>query len=136
MADDSIARVVVGGKTQGFTGYMPGIVEECKIAMDKGQPVFLIGGFGGAARVLVDIIEKKKKASDLRDMALVVEDYKELFEWCGNNQIHIDYESFDNVTIQHLNNGLSNEDNKKLFYSVDIIEIVSLILKGLNNINI
>ena len=38
------------------------------------------------------------------------------------------------IKISDLNNGLSEEENKTLFHSVDIMEIVSLVLKGLKNI--
>jgi hypothetical protein len=34
--------------------------------------------------------------------------------------------------IRCLNNGLSDEDNYKLLQSTDVIEIVGLIIKGLN----
>ena len=44
------------------------------------------------------------------------------------------YAKLGNVKISDLNNSLSYEDNKTLFHSVDIMEIVSLVLKGLKNI--
>ncbi len=133
MADDAVARIIVGGKTQNFKGYMAGIAEECQIALKKRQPVFIIGGFGGVAHFLVDIFEKKADSALLRDTALTIDSYKEIYQWCEYNNHHIDYEYFDKVTLDDLNNGLSKEDNWKLSHSVDIIEIVSLILKGLSN---
>ena len=33
-----------------------------------------------------------------------------------------------------LDNGLSEEENRRLFHSVNIMEIVSLILKGISNV--
>lgn len=133
MTNDSDARIIVGGKTQDFKGYMAGVVEECKIALEKKQPVFVIGGFGGAAHLLAGIINKKVDFSLLRDKALEIGNYKDLYQWCEDHEHHIDYEFFNRIVLDDLNNGLSNDDNRILFKSVNIIEIVSLILKGLNN---
>lgn len=43
------ARLVVGGRRSGFQGRMPGVVEETLLAVRAGQPVYVAGGFGGAA---------------------------------------------------------------------------------------
>ena len=53
MADNTNARIVVGGKRSGFEGKMPGIVEEVLLSLTRQQPVYLSGGFGG---VTLDII--------------------------------------------------------------------------------
>ena len=132
MTEDCVARIIVGGNIQDFKGYMAGVAEECKIALENKQPIFLIGGLGGAAHVLAEIIEKKADSSLLRNKALSIDNYKELYQWCEENERHIDYEFFDGVSFADLNNGLTDDENKILFHSVDIIEIVSLILKGLN----
>jgi hypothetical protein len=52
LADCTNARVLIGGKLQGFQGGMPGIVEEAALAVAAEQPVYLAGGFGGATGVL------------------------------------------------------------------------------------
>ena len=44
------ARVVLGGRVDGYKGTMPGIAEECLMSLKSGQPAFLLGGFGGCAR--------------------------------------------------------------------------------------
>jgi SLOG cluster2 len=49
MAQHTEARIVVGGQLRGFKGLMPGVIEEVLYATDARQPVFLAGGFGGAA---------------------------------------------------------------------------------------
>lgn len=133
MVETSVARIIVGGKTKGFTGYMAGIVEECKIALEGKQPVFIVGAFGGAAHILSEVFEKNADSKSLLNMANEYDNYKELYVWCEKNDRHINYEFFDGITIADLNNGLTEEENAVLFHSVDIIEIVSLILKGLNN---
>lgn len=51
-----VARVALGGKVQGFTGFMPGILEEALTILEKSGPLYLLGGFGGAAEVLAQAI--------------------------------------------------------------------------------
>lgn len=104
------------------------------IAIENNQPVYLIGGFGGVAHLLADIIEKKTTFATMRDVAMSDDNYKELYKWCVEHGMPIKYAKFGNVKISDLNNGLSYEDNKTLFHSVDIMEIVSLVLKGLKEI--
>jgi len=44
------AQVVMGGRVSGFSGYLPGLLEEVDLAVRGGTPVFIIGAFGGAAQ--------------------------------------------------------------------------------------
>jgi hypothetical protein len=46
------ARIVLGGKLRGFSGFAPGIFEEAVVAMERRVPLYILGGFGGAAAVL------------------------------------------------------------------------------------
>lgn len=131
---NSAARVIAGGRLHGFAGFMAGVVEEFKIAISQHQPIFLVGGFGGASHLICNIIEGKSGYDTLKDNAFVNYEYRNFFNWCEENGNHIEYESFDGLKIEDLHNNLSYEENITLFHSVDIIEIVSLILKGLNQI--
>lgn len=128
------ARIVVGGRTSGFKGCMAGVAEEFMIATENRQPVYLIGGFGGVAHLLTGIIEKKTTFAAMRDVAMSDNNYKELYKWCVEHEVPIKYAELGNIKISDLNNGLSDEENKTLFHSVDIMEIVSLVLKGLKKI--
>lgn len=47
-----IARVVLGGKTQDYRGFLPGIFEEALLTLEYHCPLYVLGGFGGAAEVL------------------------------------------------------------------------------------
>lgn len=132
--EESDARIITGGKMQGFLGFMPGIAEEFMIAYNKKKPIFLIGGFGGCAHVLANIIECKSDSNALLDVAFRDESYKEFIEWAAENDTQVDYAFFDRIKIDELNNGLDLSENRILFHSVDIVEIVALVLKGLNKI--
>ncbi|AVP99863.1 hypothetical protein C7S18_22980 [Ahniella affigens] len=47
MANDSIARVAIGGRSQGYQGVVPGVLEEVFWMQVFGKPVLAFTGFGG-----------------------------------------------------------------------------------------
>jgi len=47
-----VARVMLGGKVQGFQGFLPGLFEEALVTLESQRPLYVLGGFGGAAEVL------------------------------------------------------------------------------------
>ena len=130
------ARVLVGGKIKAFSGCMAGVVEEFITAKSANHPVYLIGGFGGATKLLTEIIEKKNdlKAEELQKIAFEDDKYKELYEYFEAKGQFIDYSMIDSMSVEDFRyNGLTDEENLRLFHSVNIMEIVSLVLKGLSN---
>ena len=56
MSDETDARILLGGRVEGYKGRMPGIAEEAIVSMEKRQPLFLIGGFGGCARDVAEML--------------------------------------------------------------------------------
>lgn len=131
--NDANARILAGGKTAGFSGCMPGIMEELLIALNHKHPVYLIGGYGGAAGMITRIIEKMNGVltnAFLEDV-MVVPNYKTLLDYYKEKGMAIDYTILDGIKIEDFDNGLSVEQNLQLFHSVDIEEIVSLVLLGL-----
>lgn len=50
------ARVVVGGKVAGFAGSMPGVAEEAAATLRGGKPLYVAGGFGGAAALVGSLV--------------------------------------------------------------------------------
>ena len=128
------ARIILGGRLTGFKGKYTGIIEEFLIASQKNHPIYLIGGFGGAAKAIVDIREGKD--IDLLKLAEGTPSYADFLTYYNdNNSDKIDYSSIKEHLITYtFNNGLTLEENKTLFHTTNILEIVSLILKGLNNV--
>lgn len=47
MATQIDARVLIGGRRSDYQGFVPGLVEEASLAIETGQPLYLVGGFGG-----------------------------------------------------------------------------------------
>ena len=50
VAEGSVARFAIGGAREGHGGRMPGIIEELMLALATNSPIYVAGGFGGAAR--------------------------------------------------------------------------------------
>jgi SLOG cluster2 len=50
------ARVLVGGKLDKFRGTSPGIIEEAQFALQAEQPLYVAGGFGGAAAAVASVL--------------------------------------------------------------------------------
>ena len=49
---DPGCRICLGGKTSGYEGKEPGVIEEARLALKLDKPLYLLGGFGGATRRL------------------------------------------------------------------------------------
>ena len=134
MSQVSIARVLVGGKLHGYSGKMPGIMEEFLRAVKRKQPIYLIGGFGGMAQRIASGIMRKEMYNIDFFNSLVYQN--PLFEMkCLNRDDILDeLNVFRNLSYDILHNGLSVESNQRLFLSTDIVEIVSLLLSGMKAI--
>ena len=73
-SSETDARVVIGGKvgastsvqpdggraTKWYAGRIPGVVEEAWFSLQIGRPLYLCGAFGGAAGLVIDLLEGKQ----------------------------------------------------------------------------
>lgn len=112
MTEISDARIVLGGRVEGFKGRMPGVGEEALIALGMGRPLYVLGGFGGCARDIVDRLGFAGQQADARQ------------PWPGEDE-------FGHFNIESLRNGLSAEENTILARTVHIDQAITLILRGL-----
>jgi len=46
------ARILLGGKVAAYSGFLPGLFEEALATLQHKKPLFILGGFGGAAQIL------------------------------------------------------------------------------------
>ncbi len=59
------ARIIIGGTPKprlenggpGYGGWCPGVVEEAWRTLEAGHPLYVVGGFGGAAALVADLLE-------------------------------------------------------------------------------
>ena len=115
MRNDIQARVVLGGRVEGYKGTMPGIAEETCLSLEAGQPVFVLGGFGGCARDIAETVGLAERWAGSRG------------DWAGR-------ECFRKYSPDDLRNGLSREENIVLARTPHIQEAVTLVSRGLRRI--
>lgn len=116
MCQETDARVVLGGKVDGYKGRMPGIAEEVLLSLELRRPVFLIGGFGGCAK---DITE----TMGLADV------------WAGSRSAWPGRDLLEGFAAVDLRNGLSPEENMTLARSQYLNQIVALMMRGLSRLH-
>lgn len=138
------ARIFIGGRTKGFKGKCPGILEEFLIALEYNHPIYLVGAFGGITKEIVDGLNGRRPISFSNGYYFDNDDYMKMFANFNakHPQEKIDYPLYletlqqfgmDNIATL---NGLSKIDNLRLTTTPHIGEIVYLILKGLTKVSI
>jgi len=153
------ARVVIGGQTlpksgdsAGYRGAYPGVVEEAWRAMESGVPLYVIGGFGGAAQMTADLLEGKACPDRLRLASFDSAEYSELRALASELRDDPDRarlglpEDMDSMAAalrakgadvlasddaSRAWNGLLVDDNRRLFRARDPATIARLVMKGL-----
>ncbi|GAA4159642.1 hypothetical protein GCM10022217_22660 [Chryseobacterium ginsenosidimutans] len=140
VSKESDARIVIGGKVENYLGYVPGILEEALYSLIENKPVYIIGGFGGAAKEIVNILEGKE-AKEFRNDKQYSNDFLIQFKnYISDKYPFYDYDTLldrlKSFTIHEIsaNNKLSIEENVKLFHSTNIHEITYYLIKGLKKL--
>jgi hypothetical protein len=145
------AFVFMGGKTTGFYGIMPGIMEEFLRAVQQRLPIYLVGGMGGAAGIIADALTSNTHARVPAFTAAFytkggTPNYKRLLE--GFRKIRASKLSRPSETfaelwkiiqagrrdggLKLLQNGLSPQENRELMTTTDTMRAVHLIWEGLS----
>ncbi|BDI29086.1 hypothetical protein CCAX7_11370 [Capsulimonas corticalis] len=133
-------RILMGGRLTEFSGVLPGVLEEAYLALDSNKPLFLIGAFGGCSQAVIDLICGQDSpalftALNSRD-SNIIDKYQKILE--EPERLNYDYikRFFADCGVRSLNNGLTDELNRKLFTEQDTHRIISLILHGLDNLSL
>lgn len=122
------ARIVVGGKREGFEGAMPGIVEEVLFSLERRQPLYFAGGFGGATHDIIRILRPE---------------YAEWFapqpgEPEPDDRLTAGLNRIAEVAVAQswdgFENGLSDDENRLLAASYRPSEIAALVGRGLGQL--
>lgn len=154
----SSARIVMGGRESGFSGRFPGIAEEVMLALALSQPVFVCGGFGGAANAvgqllglgspwatipdMFDVDKVSKSDPALAGVERKVKDWSTSFQTPGLTALPCDYVSLVSFLRKHAlgnsgwpDNGLTVRQNQQLFGSSDPTCIAELVILGLTRLH-
>ena len=95
-----VARIVLGGtfgptfkalpdgttQENWYMSRIPGVLEEIVLSIQHGQPVFLVGVFGGVAKLVMDLIQgvdRPEATWDFQKGAPHAEDMRKLYEAQG-----------------------------------------------------
>lgn len=130
MANVCDFRIMLGGKHFGYSGKYPGLLEEAYYTLKASKPLYLIGGFGGVSKLIIDLINDV----DVEELTFDWQKkHKEnnKFRTLLDNQIEVDYNEIITTIKNTKLNNLLPEENEKLFYSTSIEEIIFYIMKGL-----
>lgn len=137
MLDGCDIRICAGGRKTGYKGCMPGILEETALAVRKGKPLYLLGGFGGVTQSICRLLEYGDIDECLRadwqaeqnlQYAELLAEYRAHGETVDYEQAVIDLRDAD------LKNRLTDEENRLLFHTCYESEAIRLILKGLERL--
>lgn len=136
MNRDIDARVLIGGRTSGQAGLLPGVVEEAALSVEDAIPLFVVGGFGGAASLVGAALRGEATLELSLDYQQDNTDgYTDLWEEAGRRGTRPDFgrlhERLAQSAQEASRNGLSPEQNDTLFETSDVDEIVALLLRGL-----
>ena len=143
------ARILLGGRLEGFSGFVPGLFEEALVTLESERPVYILGGFGGAAELLAaailsDAYERPKELT----MAWLAEHNPELaklLDIAGGFQMPPEARFtdilltalFGFITKARANpaavlkTGLSDDETRELLKTRTIATAVNLVRKGL-----
>lgn len=136
------AHILIGGKTRGFTGIMPGVFEEALYAFEARKPVYIIAEGGGASAILARWLVDFKHRPILPPVDFKVNTY---IEFSGSSYtdmlVGLKHEAFSEISSNSpgdalndlwkfvrqakdplslsnlLNNGLTPEENVRLLHA-------------------
>lgn len=134
------ARVVVGGKLgrpdNSYLGRMPGVLEEALLGIRAKRPVYLVGAFGGCARLVLDALDgvsRTELTAAYHQILPHAEELKKLY-----TERSVTRDEFESIAAElkacglpALKNGLTVEENRELAMSRSAERIVELVLHGL-----
>jgi len=130
----------VGSGSNGYRGRMPGVLEEILLSIQAKQPVYLIGAYGGCARLVCEALESRRPqplpwahhaavplSEELRDLyrskGVQWDEYESIYEQLRDGGFAI------------LSNGLSPDENRELAVTRSTERMIELILSGLKTVS-
>ncbi len=147
--EPTYARILVGGKVNGYSGILPGVYEEALYCLEQRSPLFILGGYGGAGAKLAGYLcgdmnsrEAMLEFKTASQSTMALTELEEQFDKYDlpemarkPSQAHSDLTKLlnrcrNNLTTG-LKNGLSPKENELLFDNTDTTEAAALIVRGL-----
>lgn len=141
---DVSARIVISGRlgrTDGYKGRMPGVLEEALLSIQAKRPIYIIGAFGGCARLVIDALEgipREELTNEYQNTLAYSAELRSLYEeykliWDEYRDISL---SLHGCGYNGLHNGLSIDENRELATTRSVERIIELIFSGLNLVTV
>jgi hypothetical protein len=120
----------------GFAGFLPGVAEEIAVALEEGVPVYVLGGFGGAAEQVAAVMSGSRAEGLTIDSFMRNPKYRSLNQAAKGQDRANELSSrvewlWGQLGRSDLQNGLTKEENTVLWGTLDVGLAVALISKGL-----
>jgi hypothetical protein len=122
MAIISDARVVLGGRLADFAGAMPGVAEEALETLHHDEPLYVAGGFGGAAALVAQVL-------GLADFSWAPDDFP---SHTSDRRITHAEEQLGAMAGSARGNGLDADQNAQLACTHRPGDVASLVVLGLS----
>jgi hypothetical protein len=113
------AHVIVGGQLAEVQGLIPGVLEEAVLGLEAGHPVYVAGGFGGAAAAVA-------RATGVDDGEWAPEDYPRYLESWSEPLARIAA-----LAARRAPDGLTGQQRRELAVTHRPADIASLVVLGL-----
>jgi hypothetical protein len=148
VTEKSVARFVIGGDQNNVESRLSGIVEETILSLAHNHPIYVVGGFGGAAAELGVVLGLSRRRTGLTPDSMLARLTEGQRSALGTMSTHLRPPPFDALPIlpeeqvsflrEHAlgspgwpHNGLSADENRHLFESTDPTDVTHLIVTGL-----
>jgi hypothetical protein len=120
------ARIAVGGALSGYKGTEPGVLEEARLTLEAGKPLYVAGGYGGAAAAIA-------KALEFDDFVWAPEDFPVDASSAGVDDALKRLSSA--FSASEPRDGLTKEERKILAVSHRPANIATLLVLGLSRLH-
>lgn len=120
------ARVVVGGRLEGYAGRMPGVLEEALLSIRSRQPLYAAGGFGGAGLAVCRALGTEPVGWAPEDLPAGVAGI--------TDQLEEIREAADRVSQPRTPDGLNELERQQLGVTHRPGDIATLVVRGLSRL--
>jgi hypothetical protein len=150
VTESAICRFAVGGAIAKHGGRAPGIAEEVMLSLARSHPIYLSGAFGGACAEIGSLLGlAHPRTGDIPSTLTVLSsdkrgqlsDIADKFRPAPWTELPIQPEEIADFLRSHAhgssrwpNNGLTLQENRRLFESNDGHEVADLVTRGLLNL--
>lgn len=143
-----LATIFAGGRLSGFSGCMPGIVEEFLYVVKYNRPTFILGGLGGATELIAKaLLDSSSRIPPEFDMRFYAKDPKYASQAAALDQLQLPASQQTQARLNWLwdylvdnrpkglafvcRNELSEDENRELLTTTDTMRAIHLVWQGL-----